>query len=162
MILSTLLLACGEKSARQVFKAQIEKCGVGWLGCFFYAIGKICRDNLSRASKINLIVAYADAAVKFKSNLSASDLLNDTRIKETLLECIEPFSETAGLDEKSKSTSDRVNKFIATKYNFTEPYIATITTEQMKQYFIMLQRATESALHAALGADSNERRGISQ
>jgi len=149
MILSTLLSACGERSARQVFKAQIEKCGVEWLGCFFYAMGKLCRDNISDASKVNLIIAYVDAALKFKSNLSASDLVNDTRIKEILIECIGPFFETARLDEVSKATSDRVNKFITTKYNFTGPYIATITTDQMKHYFVMLQREAEPALHAA-------------
>ena len=149
MILSTLLSSCGGRSARQAFKAQNEKCGEEWLDYYFYALSKVSRDNLSQESRVNLIVAYADAAVKFKSNLSASDLLNEARIKEILLECIEAFSETARLEEISKSTSDRVNKFIATKYNFTEPYIATITTDQMKQYFVMLRREAEPALHAA-------------
>jgi hypothetical protein len=159
MIISTLLSAWSERSAARVFKAQIEKCGVEWLSCFFYVFGKICRDNLSDASKANLIVAYVDAAVKFKSNLSVSDLLNEARIKEILLKCIEPFCATDALDEVSKSTSDRVNKFIATKYNFTSPHIATITTNQIKGYFVTLQKEAELALRAASDAD-NQLRGM--
>ena len=145
-ILSTLLSACGQRSSRHVFKVQIEKCGPEWLDYFFYALSKVARDNLSKETKVKLLVAYVDAAIKFKSNLSVPALLNQTRIREIVLECIVPFSKRIELDEVSKSTSDRINKYIATKYNFTGPYITKITADQMKQYFATLQKETESAL----------------
>ena len=149
MILSTLLLACGERSAKQVFKVQIEKCGPEWLGYFFYAFAKVARDHLSHESKVHLIIAYADAAGKIKSNLTVSNLLNEAGIKQIILECVASISKAIEIDEAFKSTSDRVNEFIATKYNFTGPYITKITADQMKQYFVMLQKETEHALHAA-------------
>jgi hypothetical protein len=149
MILSTLLLACGERSAKQVFKVQIEKCGPEWLSYFFYAFAKVARDHLSHESKVHLIIAYADASGKFKSNLTVLNLLNEAGIKEILLECVASISKAAEIGEVSKSTCGRVNEFIATKYNFTGPYITKITTDQMKQYFVMLQKETELSLQAA-------------
>ena len=149
MLLSTLLLACGGKSANQVFKLQIGKCGPEWLGYFFYAFAKVARDHRSHESKVHLIIAYADAAGKFKSNLTVPNLLNNDGIKKILLEYVASISKATEIDEESKSTSGRVNEFIATKYNFTGPYITKITADQMKQYFVMLQKETELALHAA-------------
>jgi hypothetical protein len=116
---------------------------------FFYAFAKIARDHLSHESKVHLIIAYADAAGKFKSNLTVPNLLNNDGIKKILLEYVASISKAPEIDEASKSTSGRVNEFIATKYNFTEPYITKITADQMKQYFVMLQKETELALHAA-------------
>ena len=77
------------------------------------------------------------------------NLLNNDGIKKILLEYVASISKAPEIDEASKSTSGRVNEFIATKYNFTEPYITKITADQMKQYFVMLQKETELALHAA-------------
>lgn len=139
MILSTLLAASAEGSAKHVFKLQIEHCGANWLNYFFQAFAKCAQKNLSQASWKHLIATFVQVAETKKANMQVSDLLHQNQVKETLLECIAPFYKTLGLDEIVKSTAAEIDSYLSRQYNITGPFIAKITDHQMKHFLEMLR-----------------------
>jgi hypothetical protein len=138
MILSTLLAACGDGSAKHAFKIQLEHCGNKWLDYFFQGFAQNVQKNLGGKTWGRLRAAFVHSAEKRKGNTQISDLLNRNEVKEVLLECISPFSKSLELDEFIKSTGATINNYIANTYTIAGPFIAKITDDQMKRFITML------------------------
>jgi hypothetical protein len=144
-ILSTLLLACGEGSARHAFNLQIAKCGPNWLNYFFQGLAEVAQKNLRQESWQDLIAAYVQAAEIYKANMQVLDVIarNDVRI---LSDSIAPLYEMFESNQ-IVPTSSTINNFIARQYKFTGPRIVKITDDQIRRFLTMLSKEMSLKLH---------------
>jgi hypothetical protein len=147
-ILSTLLLACGRKSAEHAFAIQIEHCGLDWLDDFFYAFAQYFRQHANSDLEARLIGAYVNAAATFKSNLTVSNLLNEVSVQEVLDIYVKPFTHMINIDEVAESISADTNCYIASKKILAGPNIAKTTADEIKRFLTMLPRETALKLHS--------------
>ncbi len=139
-ILATLLSASCNGSARYVFRAQIQKCGLNWLDCFFQGLSQIARKNLSDESWKGLIAAYVHTAEIDKADMQVSDLIARNDVKAILSDAMVPLYETVASHKTAKSIVAEINSAIARKYNLTGFSIVKITDVQMEQFLTMLQK----------------------
>lgn len=139
-ILATLLSASGNGSARYVFRTQIQKCGPGWLDCFFQGLSQIARKNLSDKSWQDLIGAYVHTAEIDKADLQVSDLIARNDVKAILSDSMVPFYEMFASHKIAISIVAKLNSVIARKYNLTGFSIVKVTDVQMEQFLTMLQK----------------------
>jgi len=134
-ILSTLLRACLENSARHGFSLQVEHFGDPWLKKLFDVFAQYIRDHVNATADVQLTDAYADAATSLKGALSIPDLLKRDDVARILRACVAPFeAPAAGAAIAATAFSDYFNNHIATTEQIVGPHLSKITNREAAEF----------------------------
>jgi hypothetical protein len=137
-ILPSLLSACSKRTAKLVFKLQIENCGVKWLDDFYYGLANSIRKHVSTNTDAPLIAAFVDAAGKHKSALQISNLIQEQKVKEVLLECASILQDETKRRQLAPLLSYVVNEHIGTQWAESGGAAAKVATDEMQQFLSFL------------------------
>jgi len=137
-ILPSLLSVCSKRTAKIVFKRQIENCGLEWLNDFYYGLANSIRKHVATNTDAPLIAAFVDAAGKHKSALQISNLIQEPKVKEVLLECASILQDETRRRQLVPLLSHAVNEHIRTQWAQSGGAAATVATDDMQQFLSLL------------------------
>jgi len=92
-ILATILRACGEAAARQVFAPQAEQYDEDWLRPFFDGFAHYVRQHLCADADQRLTAAYIEAGLTHKGKITLGGLLSHKIVLNVLRDCARPLAE---------------------------------------------------------------------
>jgi len=151
-VLSTLLRACSENTARHSFSIQVEHFGDPWLHKLFDAFAQYIRDHVNARADVHLADAYADAATSLKGALSIEDLLKRDDVARILRVSVAPFEVPNAGDAIAAEFCDFFNNYIAETERVTGPHHSKITKHEAAD-FLRLVPIQVSTLLRFVGQD---------
>ena len=147
-ILSTLLRACGEKSARGAFSFQVERLGMEWVEQLFGGLAHYVHHHIHTDIDASLITAYVDTATIPKMTLTIDELLKQESVRRILLECVTTVFEVHGApDTIVKDVCDSVNSFVAGERGVEGPHACKVTEQQMSFFLTLLPRQLRAMIN---------------
>ena len=154
-ILTTLLIACGHKSARAAFP-QVEDIGERWFRELFEGIADYVRQFTCPDANQRLIQAYFKLAMALGGSLRIADLLNDDATRQVLAECLAPLI-VEGADKKlAQPLSDMVTAHIATARGIAGANTVKITAGEMRHFISLLRLELRIDLGLSAAADDEQ------
>lgn len=148
-ILSTLLMACGEKSARAAFSFQVERLGGEWIDQFFGSLAHYVHQSVHTDIDARLITAYVDTATKPKTTLTITELLKQEAVQHILLECVTAAFEVPGAPESiANDICDSVNCFVARERGVDGPHVCKVTRDQICRFLTLFPRQLSAMINA--------------
>jgi hypothetical protein len=148
-ILSTLLRACGEKSAHGAFSFQVERLGLEWIDQLFGSLAHYIHQRVHTDIDARLITAYVDTATMPKTTLTITELLKQEPVQCILLDSIGAAFEVPGAPESiAKDVCDSVNNFIAGERGIGGPHVCKVTEDQICRFLALLPRQLRAMVNA--------------
>jgi hypothetical protein len=147
-ILGSLLLACGQKAARNAFDLQVARFGAPWLAQFFGGFAQYVREKICADADERLFKLYAAASLKYGAKLSVNDLLKEEAVQRVMRECLAPFVAGDAAGTLSAPLSDTISMYIATQRGIPKPDISKVTDQQVQNFLTWLPPQVMLALSA--------------
>jgi hypothetical protein len=154
-ILTTLLIACGHKSARAAFP-QVVDIGERWLRELFEGIANYVRQSTCPDADQRLIQAYFKLAMTLGGRLRIADLLNDDATRQVLAECLAPLIVDGADNKLAQPLSDMVTAHIATVRGIAGANVVKITAGEMRQFLSFLRPELRIDLGLSATADDEQ------
>lgn len=144
-ILSGVLRACGEGTARAACSLQVQQLGEKWIGELFDGLAQFAYSNASADFDTSLINAYVDTATKPGIVVTFAEVLKRTAAHGTLSKCAAAFERAAKSDSLTKTACSCVNNTIARQRGIAGPHIGKITEVQARYLLELLAEKLGSA-----------------
>jgi hypothetical protein len=151
-ILSTLLRACSERSARHAFARQAEHFGPTWIGWFYDGLAQYVRDRASVSADRRLIKAYVAAATRHGHDLSFRHLLIDGEVQNVMRECVTIFGAPNAPETVVCDLGNFINSFTAERGHIGGPHLSKITDRQTQLFLTLLPCETHTVLKSHMSA----------
>lgn len=149
-ILTTVLRACGETAARQVFAPQVEELDEAWLRPFFDGFAHYIREHLCADADQRLIAAYVEAGLTHKGKIGLGELLNHKIVLNVLRDCGRPLAEQPIPSGLVDQICDSLNGHAARHAATTETSPISVGAEQMATFLTLLARQFAMQIPAGL------------
>lgn len=135
-VLATVLHACGERAARQVFPRQVQQSDDAWLGPFFDAFALYVRSRLCADADRRLTAAYAELGFTQNGKMSLGELLKHEIVQNVLRDCMRPFEQRPLLPQLLSELCDNLNAHVTREPNPDEA--AKLGDQQVADFLALL------------------------
>jgi len=149
-ILATVLRACGEAAARQVFAAQVEELDEAWLRPLFDGFAHYVRQHLCADADQRLTAAYVEAGLTHTGKIVLDELLNHKIVLNVLGDCGRPLAEQPIPSGLVAQICDSLNGHAARAAATVEPPSINVGVAQMATFLALLARQIATQIPAGL------------
>ena len=139
-ILATVLRACGEAAARQVFAPQVEQLDEAWLRPFFDGFAHYVRQHLCADADQRLTAAYVEAGLTHKGKIGLDELLDHKIVLNVLGDCGRPLAEQPVPSGLVDQICDSLNGHAAGQAATADAPPISVGAEQMASFLALLAR----------------------
>ncbi len=155
-ILATILRACGEDAARQVYAAEIEQLDEAWLRPFFAAFADYVRQHLCVDADQRLTAAYVEAGLTYQGKITLNALLNHKIVLNVLRDCARPLAEQPIPCGLVSQVCGSLNDYTARKAAMADATAISVSDEQMANFLILLAHQIAMLVPAGLSLHEAE------